>query len=71
MIDHGALNTNYGRKKIVGPDRHQQRAREKLDESLEELQQRVDKKIAQIKTQQDKVAESAAKGYNVPRKLDR
>jgi hypothetical protein len=27
MIDHGALNTNYGRKKIVGPDRHQQRAR--------------------------------------------
>ena len=26
MIDHGALNTNYGRKKIVGPDRHQQRA---------------------------------------------
>jgi hypothetical protein len=63
MIDHGALNTNYGRKKIVGPDRHQQRAREKLDESLEGLQQRVDKKIAQIKTQQDKVAESAAKGH--------
>jgi len=28
MIDHGALNTNYGRKRIVGPDRHQQRARE-------------------------------------------
>ena len=63
MIDHGALHTNYGRKKIVGPDRHQQRAREKLDQSLEGLQQRVDKKIAQIKTQQDKVAESAAKGH--------
>ena len=26
MIDHGALNINYGRKKQVGPDRHQQRA---------------------------------------------
>jgi hypothetical protein len=63
MIDHGALKTNYGRKKIIGPDRHQQRARETLDESLEGLQQRVDKKIAQIKTQQDKVAESAAKGH--------
>ena len=28
MIDHGALNTNYGRKKIVGADRHQQREHE-------------------------------------------
>ena len=34
MIDHGALNINYGRKTILGPDRHQQRAREKLDQSL-------------------------------------
>src|SRR5437773_8716910 len=33
MIDHGALNTNDGRKKIVGPDRHQQRAQEKLDKA--------------------------------------
>ena len=39
MIDHGALNTNYGRKKIVGPDRHQQRAREQLDQSLAAAQQ--------------------------------
>src|SRR5207244_8782683 len=27
MIAHGALNTNYGRKKLVGPDWHQQRQR--------------------------------------------
>jgi hypothetical protein len=63
MIDHGALNTNYGRKKIVGPDRHQQRAQEKLDKSLEGLQQRVDKRVNKVKAQQDKVAESAAKGH--------
>jgi hypothetical protein len=63
MIAHGALNTNYGRKMIVGPDRHQQRAREKLDQALEAAQTRVDKKAAAIKTQQAKVAESAAKGH--------
>ena len=44
MIDHGALDTNYGRKKIAGPDRHQQRAREKLDQSLETAHKRIDEK---------------------------
>src|SRR5712691_5851066 len=33
MNDHGALKTNEGRKKVVGPDRHQQRAREQLAQS--------------------------------------
>jgi hypothetical protein len=63
MIDHGALNTNYGRKKIVGPDRHQQRAREKLEQSLEAAQKRVNKKAENLKTHQDQVAESASKGH--------
>jgi hypothetical protein len=63
MIDHGTLNTNDGRKKIVGPDRHQQRAREQLDQALAGLQQRADKQSDQIKAQQDKVVESAAKGH--------
>jgi len=63
MIDHGALNTNYGRKKIVGPDRHQQRAREKLAQSLGAAQQRADKKAEAVKAQQDKVAESASAGH--------
>jgi len=63
MIDHGALNTNYGRKKIVGPDRHQQRAQEKLDKALTGLQQRVNDRAKQVKAQQDKVAESVAKGH--------
>ena len=63
MIDHGALNTNYGRKTIVGPDRHQQREKDKLDPLLAAAQKRVDKKTEAIKTQQDKVAESASKGH--------
>ncbi len=63
MNDHGALKTNYGRKKVVGPDRHQQRKREKLDQSLEAAQQRVDKKAEALKAHQDKVTESASKGH--------
>ena len=63
MNDHGALKINYGRKTIIGPDRHQQRKREKLEESLEAAHQRVDKKTVALKVQQDKVAESESKGH--------
>jgi len=63
MIDHGALNTNYGRKKILGADRHQQRQQAQLEPSLETAHKRVDKKAAALKAQQDKVAESASKGH--------
>jgi hypothetical protein len=63
MIDHGALNTNYGRKKIVGPDRHQQRAREKIAQALEGAQRQMAKKAQLVHTQQAKVAESQQKGH--------
>jgi hypothetical protein len=63
MIAHGALNTNYGRKKILGADRHQQRVREQLDQALEAAQKRVDKRGKEVKTQQAKVVESASKGH--------
>jgi hypothetical protein len=63
MIDHGALETNYGRKKIVGPDRHQQRQRESLAASLETAQQRLDKKVEALHEQQAKVEESTSKGH--------
>jgi len=63
MIDHGALNTNYGRKKIVTADRHQQRAREQLELSLATAQKRVTKKAEAIKAKQDQVAISASKGH--------
>ena len=63
MIAHGALETNYGRKKIVGPDRHQQRKREDLEASLETAQQRVANKVEVLQEQQAKVTESKAKGH--------
>jgi hypothetical protein len=63
MIDHGALETNYGRKKIVGPDRHQQRKREDLEASLATAQQRVVNKGEALQAQQAKVAESKAQGH--------
>jgi hypothetical protein len=63
MNDHGARKTNYGRKTILGPDRHQQRKREQLAQSLETAHQRVDKQSAALKAPQDQVAESESKGH--------
>ena len=63
MIDHGALDSNYGRKRIIGPDRHQQRARAKLDQALEATQKRLDKKAEALKAKQDQVAESESRGH--------
>ena len=63
MIDHGALNTNYGRKKIVGPDRHQQREQERRDQALVAAQKRLEKKAEEVRAQQAKVVESEHKGH--------
>jgi len=62
-MDHGALKTTYGRKKLVGPDRHQQRARDELEQSLAAAHKRVDKKAQAVNVHQDKVAESASTGH--------
>lgn len=48
---------------IRGPDRHHQCKKEQLDQSLETAHKRVDKKAEAVKAQQDKVAESEAKGH--------
>ena len=63
MIDHGALDVNYGRKTIIGPDRHHQRKQAQLAQALETARKRVDKKAEAVKAQQDKVAESETKGH--------
>src|SRR6188508_157276 len=44
MIEHGALDINAGRKTILGPDRHQQRAEAKTRDSLESARLRVAEK---------------------------
>jgi hypothetical protein len=63
MIDHGALNINYGRKTITGPDRHHQRKRDQLTTYLGKAQSQVDKHENLVRAQQDKVAESESKGH--------
>jgi hypothetical protein len=63
MIDHGGLDINYGRKTLLGPDRHHQRKQEQLEQSLETAHKWVDKKAEAVKAQQDKVAESESKGH--------
>ena len=63
MIDHGGLDSNFGRKTILGPDRHHQRKQEPLAQSLETAHTRVDKKAEAVTAQQAKVAESEAKGH--------
>jgi len=63
MVDHGALNINYGRKKILGAARHHQRKQAQLAQSLGTAHKRVDKKAAALKVQQDKGAESVSKGH--------
>lgn len=63
MIDHGARDINSGRKRIVGPDRQQQRARATLEQAREASQKRVDKKTEALKAKQDQGAESEVKGH--------
>jgi hypothetical protein len=64
LIDHGALETNDGRKKIVGPDRQQQRKRASLAASLETAQQRVEKKAEALHEPLAKVEESTSQGQS-------
>jgi len=63
MIEHGALDINAGRKTMVGPDRHQQRAEAKVRVSLEAAQSRVEKKSRALEAKREQVAESEAKGH--------
>ena len=63
MLDPGALETNYGRTKSVGPDRQQQRTREDLEASWETAQQRVAHKVEALQAQPAQVGESKAQGH--------
>jgi hypothetical protein len=63
MIEHGALDINAGRKTIIGPDRHQQRAEAKVRDSLESASRRVAKKSLELEAKHELVLESEAKGH--------
>jgi hypothetical protein len=63
MIDHGALNINVGRKTVLGPDRHQQRAEAKVRDSLDAAKYRVAKKRFELEAKRKQVAQSQAQGH--------
>ncbi len=63
MSDHGSLDSNVGRKTILGLDRHQQRAEAKVRASLDTAQSRVEKKTHALEGKREQVAESQAQGH--------
>ena len=63
MIEHGALDINVGRKTILGPDRHQQRAAAKVRDSLDAARRRVVKKSLELEAKREQVAQSEAQGH--------
>jgi hypothetical protein len=63
MIDHGALDINVGRKTILGPDRHQQRAEAQVREALEAARRRVAKKTLELEAKREQVSQSQARGH--------
>jgi len=63
MIDHGALDTNDGRKQIVGPDRQQPRQSAHLAAALETAQPRVAKKVEALEGHRAQVAEAQSTGH--------
>ncbi|MCI5115712.1 MAG: hypothetical protein D3912_13020, partial [Candidatus Electrothrix sp. AX1] len=44
MINNGALNVNFGIKKIVGPDRHKERKLKELEERAIKVGQKIENK---------------------------
>lgn len=63
MKAYGALDVNFGTKKIWGPDRHQARARHALTHTKDVKAQRFADKAAQLAQQYAKVQESLEKGH--------
>ena len=61
--NYGALETNYGIKKILGPDRHQQRANEELQSKLEKTEEKEQKQSEDIDAQKLKIKESKIKNH--------
>jgi hypothetical protein len=63
MINHSGLNVNFGTKKIIGPDRHQERKKEKLDENLVSVSEKIKAREENVRDQEKKVKDSQDKGH--------
>lgn len=63
MKAYGALDVNFGTKKIITEDRHQQRAIESLEEKKKAVDEKIVKKTEKIEAQEEKVKESKENGH--------
>ncbi|CAK8711354.1 hypothetical protein KKHLCK_16130 [Candidatus Electrothrix laxa] len=63
MINNGALNVNFGIKKIVGPDRHKERKVKVLKDRAVKVGQKIENKKNELAKQKEKVAESKQKKH--------
>lgn len=63
MKEHGALNVNFGTKKIMVPDRHQARKIETVEDNLKGIKAKKEKKVNDVREQEDKVRESEIKKH--------
>lgn len=63
MMEPGALAIHVGRKTILGPDRHQQRAEAQGRGSLEAARPRGEQKRFALEAKREQVTQSAAQGH--------
>ncbi len=63
MKEHGALDVNYGTKKIECVDRHHQRKVDEKQEQLQKAERKASGKEEKIKEQEKKVEESKEKDH--------
>jgi hypothetical protein len=63
MKAYAALDVNFGTKKIMGPDRHQARARQARTEGRDKKLEELTRKASQIGEQFRKVQESLDRGH--------
>lgn len=63
MKSHGALEVNYGIKKILVEDRHQKRVKDKFEERSRHIDDKVKSKETAVITQMEKIKESEEKGH--------
>ena len=63
MKEHGALDVNFGTKKIVSEDRHHSRKLEKIEKKSAKLGGKIEKKEECVARQEEKVRESRERGH--------
>jgi hypothetical protein len=69
MKAYEALDVNFGTKKVWGPDRHQERAREKLTEAKDKKAQQLTKKASLLTQQEESCMSNFPVRHSRPMKI--